>query len=171
MPRSNTKIYQKVPLWTLSLIKLTNNQHILLIGLPALCTDAASLRSLAHELSEAYEYCLMGGETLPEAIQYADVAEWQNELLETEDTALGRDYWQQQDFSALASLKLPFAVTSNQASTGFQPRSFRLAIQSDLLSSIQDAVNQDNTSVESFLLTCWFCSARSTHGPNRNSDR
>ena len=68
----------------------------LLLGLPALCADLATLDNLVREISRSYAACV-GGEDLPgEPLQYADLAEVLNELLESEDMESGRAYWRAQ---------------------------------------------------------------------------
>ncbi|NEQ20441.1 MAG: amino acid adenylation domain-containing protein, partial [Microcoleus sp. SIO2G3] len=92
------------PLLQLSLVKRSPSEFILLLSLPALSADMAALRNLVCEISRAY-----AGETLNgEFLHYADLAAWQNELLEGADTEAGRSYWRKQNVSALVSLQLPF---------------------------------------------------------------
>ncbi|HYP18510.1 MAG TPA: condensation domain-containing protein, partial [Chloroflexia bacterium] len=97
------------------LVKLSETRHVLLVRLSALCGDAATLRNLVREVSREYgaatqpehqqqqeESVGEGGsksdreseeEEWAEVLQYADLAEWQNELLEAEETAAGRLFW------------------------------------------------------------------------------
>ena len=82
------------------LLKLGAERHVLLVRLAALCGDAATLRNLVRELSSGYD----AGESRNgefEVLQYADLAEWQNELLEAEETIAGREYWQRETGASL----------------------------------------------------------------------
>lgn len=63
----------------------------LLISLPALCADGATLTLLTQDLRRFYTDNSQADDEPP--LQYADLAEWQAELLEGEDTAAGRNYW------------------------------------------------------------------------------
>jgi NRPS condensation-like uncharacterized protein len=96
------------PLMHVSLIKLSSSRHVLLIRLPSLCADATSLANLVEELSRAYAAVLREEELPEEPLRYADLAEWQNELLESEEREVGRLYWRKHDLSALPNIKLPF---------------------------------------------------------------
>src|ERR1051325_7204200 len=82
--------FEQGPLVYLSLIRLSPDEHQLLVSLPSLCADRAALGILLREISSAYEANVLG-EQLPDGlIQYADLSEWQNELFEGEDTQIGR---------------------------------------------------------------------------------
>jgi len=105
------------PLVRVSLVALSPRQHALLISVPALIADAAGLRIFVHELTRAYEACRRGETWSAESIQYADLAEWQNELLEGKDTAAGREYWRAEEIVPHLSARLPFERPPDGAST------------------------------------------------------
>jgi amino acid adenylation domain-containing protein len=145
--------FERDSLLHLSLITLSEQKHFLLINLPALCADAATLQHLAKEISCTYTACCLGTELDDEPMQYADISEWQNELLEGEDTEAGRNYWQKQDFSALLNIELPLErLVSDPAN--FQPRFITKTINPDRVAEITAFVSKNGT-VSSFLLTCW----------------
>lgn len=83
--------YFQGPLLRVTLIKQSDTRHLLLVLLPALCADSATLANFISELSRAYAATLEEDEPL----QYADYAEWQLELLDAADeqAAAGKDYW------------------------------------------------------------------------------
>lgn len=120
-----------------TLLSVSATRHFLSIGLPALCVDVAGLQNLVREIVNEYE----GRRISDETIQYADLSEWQNELLESTETESGRQYWRQHDLSSLSSLKLRYQrpVTSE---TEFAPRA--------LVTSIDGAGIG-----ETRLLACW----------------
>jgi amino acid adenylation domain-containing protein/non-ribosomal peptide synthase protein (TIGR01720 family) len=82
-------------------------ESALVLSVGALYGDAAGVRNLGRELSRCYAAREAGGvrggadgaasdgdDGQPEeAAQYADLSEWQNELMESEETAAGREYW------------------------------------------------------------------------------
>ncbi|HEY3477283.1 MAG TPA: condensation domain-containing protein, partial [Streptomyces sp.] len=103
-----------------ALVLLTDDARLLL-RLPALCADEASVRVLAQEISDR----LIGTGAGTEPLQYADFAPWQDELLTASEFDLEREYWQQR----LVAADLPFARTS---SAGFAPAAFSVDLDSSL---------------------------------------
>jgi len=77
----------------------------LLLAVPALCADSASLNNLLREISYAYTACLRK-ELFDEPLQYVDIAAWQNELFAGEDAETGREYWRNQNISSFVTAKL-----------------------------------------------------------------
>jgi amino acid adenylation domain-containing protein len=78
------------PLARCAVAALSAREHLLLADVAALCADAATLHNLVGEVARLYAGEPPGAE---EPIQFADLAEWQNELLAAEDTASGRAFW------------------------------------------------------------------------------
>src|SRR5262249_55519263 len=58
------------------LLSLAADRHMLIIGLPALCADGATLKLFIDELLQTYTTCLRNEEPGEEPLQYADVAAW-----------------------------------------------------------------------------------------------
>ncbi|NEU77732.1 amino acid adenylation domain-containing protein [Nostoc sp. UIC10630] len=146
--------YEKGQILRISLITLSLQKYILLLSLPALCADSATLKNLVHEISSSYEACLQDKELSDEILQYADIAEWQNELLESEDTAIGREYWRKQDIAHLLDLHLPLE-NQLQVNQEFQPQFVSLQINPDFTNKIKILAQKHNTSVSVLLLACW----------------
>jgi len=137
-----------------ALIVLSVIRHILIIDLPALCADTTTLKNLVREINGAYEACL-GGEELPAApLQYVDVAEWQNQLLESAEARAARDYWRRPAIAAHLQVQLPYEDAS-AAGTGFSPRSLVEVVPPETVLKIDSIVQQRGVLVSDFLLTCW----------------
>ncbi|MBC1213136.1 amino acid adenylation domain-containing protein [Trichormus variabilis ARAD] len=138
--------------------KLATDQHILFISLPALYADKTTLNYLICEIGRAYTACLDGEEISEEVMQYADVSEWLNELLESEDTETARNYWQQQDISSVLNLRIPFEIKNDHQSSGeisFAPQSLCLAMNRDTVEKLEILQESYHTSTEAILLACW----------------
>ena len=146
--------WDKDSLLQVILVQLSSNQYMLLFALPSLCADAKTLENLRHEISRSYVACLQGEELKNEPLQYADLSDWQNELLESEETEAGRDYWRKLDISSLETLKLPVTHQS-QEKEEFLPQVFSLAISSELAQKIETIARHSQTSVSAFFLACW----------------
>jgi amino acid adenylation domain-containing protein len=127
-------------------------RHTLAVTLPALNADQSTLANLTREI--ALEYGGEGRESF-EGVQYADLVEWQNELLAGEETKPGRDYWRQRcrtiDFPALEALRLPFESVQED---GFRFRALRLE-DGDLSRRVAALAARLGTSEESVLLGAW----------------
>jgi amino acid adenylation domain-containing protein len=146
--------FEKSSLLHLSLLKLTTDKHILFINLPALCADTWTLKNLIQKISYYYGACLQGKRVDAEVVQYIQFSEWQNQLLEDKDAEIGKEYWQQQDFSALTTLTLPLEV-NNLKQSGFEPDSVTLAINLNVTIKLATLAEKYNTSVAIVLLACW----------------
>ena len=141
------------PILQLSLVVQSQNKHLLILGLPALCADRVAIENLLREIS-----CYYGGQSSSELdsepMQYADFSEWQNELLEAEDTEIGRKHWNQQDLSTLFNKKLPFEAWTAEKKE-FKPASITTSIDPQTVAKLEAIARQYNTSTSIFMLTCW----------------
>jgi amino acid adenylation domain-containing protein len=144
-----------------SLLILNEHSHVLLLCLPALCADATTLRLLVQELCQIYT-ALYRREHLQEAedqvLQYIDVAEWQNELLQADDADQHRAYWHTFDLSSLSSYHLPLtrlSVRSQPQDGSWIEPSADTALEEGLSEKLGTFLQRHHLSAEAFLLTCW----------------
>ena len=146
-PRRRIRSWNKVPLLHVVLAALAPQKHALVLSLPALCADLRAMQNLANEIGRAYAD---GFDETDEVMQYADVAEWQQELLASDDTKPGRDYWRDYcrkiDFSALDSVLSAF---ERKSPADFSPDVVVKQVEVPQLASRTNATLQD------FLLACW----------------
>ncbi|MEG5139392.1 MULTISPECIES: non-ribosomal peptide synthetase [unclassified Microcoleus] len=145
--------FERGPLWQISLVTLAQNKLLLLTNFSALIADSATLRNFARELSLSYSACTRGEELSHESMQYADIAEWQNELLESEETAIGKEYWCKLNLESLDSLTLPWEKKNSEAE--FLPLVERVEIRGDLLNSLEAIAQKHKSDISAFLLACW----------------
>jgi amino acid adenylation domain-containing protein len=156
--------FEQGPLVRASLITLSVHQHVLLIGLPALCADRGTLKNLVQELGLAYSANATSPTPLnsgslndadeSEVVQYLQFSEWQHELLEDPEAEAGHAYWQQQDFSAIATTTLPFATHLGNPAE-FEPGAVTVKLDSEISAKIAKIAQQQQTSVDIILLSCW----------------
>ena len=130
--------FEHGPLLHARLSSISATSHSLQLTLPALCADAAGLRNLVREISEAY-----GEEVDPfaEPTQYADLSEWQNELLESEDSETGLDYWKQQWEADSIASHLPL----KKLKTAFSPQLLSIKVAQPQVARL-----------DNFFMTCWL---------------
>ncbi|MEG5173413.1 amino acid adenylation domain-containing protein [Microcoleus sp. B3-D7] len=157
--------FERGPLWHISLVTLAQDKHLLLANFSALIADSATLKNFTSELSLSYSACACGEELSNESMQYADIAEWQNELLESEETAIGQEYWRKLNIEAFDLLTLPWEKKNREAE--FQPQVERVEIRGDLLNNLEAIAQEHQSDISTFLLTCWqILIARLTRQPN-----
>src|SRR5579862_2276623 len=72
--------YEQGSLLRVTLLRLEADRNLLSLSLPSLCADSASLRILVREIAAFYS----GNEDADpgDPLQYADLSDWQNGLLE-----------------------------------------------------------------------------------------
>jgi amino acid adenylation domain-containing protein len=140
------------PVTQVSLAKISPARNFLLIAAPAMNADAAGLRNLVQEIRRQYLSVLNDESVEGEPIQYADSAEWHNDLLEDPERAEGRAYWREQDFSAAALLQLPYAVQRAEA-TEFTPDF--ITTRFEHMAALDKLAQQHNSSASFVLLACW----------------
>src|SRR5882724_2509290 len=141
------------PLMRMTVVTLQPRRHLLHLCLPALCADHAGLSNLVEEISNAYAARVRGAALSGEPMQYVELSEWQHELLESDDTKAGRYYWSKQDFSSLATLKLPFEIHS--AVHRFTPLKLTSPLSPELLGRIESRTRRNQISTAVFFLSCW----------------
>jgi len=130
-------------------------EHLLTLALPALCADRAGLDNLVREIVRSYK-ALAAAEPLDdEPVQYADLAAWQNGLLEREDTSAERDYWRERVTAASLASPLPFRTGTGDAA-GFAPRSFETALRPETARRLRSFAREEGATLSEVLLACWY---------------
>ncbi len=85
--------YEKGPMLQALLLNEAVDEQILLLTLPTMCADRISLLNLAGEISQIYAANASQPADGDEPIQYADLSHWLNELLESEESSPGKQFW------------------------------------------------------------------------------
>ncbi|MGB7921969.1 MAG: amino acid adenylation domain-containing protein [Pyrinomonadaceae bacterium] len=97
------------PLLRVSLLRLADDEHVLLVTMHHIISDGWSLGIFTREVGLLYEAYSRGEESPLEelSIQYADYAVWQREWLQGDVLDQQLDYWKQQLAGAPQVLELP----------------------------------------------------------------
>ncbi|MET0647060.1 MAG: amino acid adenylation domain-containing protein, partial [Pyrinomonadaceae bacterium] len=100
---------ERGPVIRARLLRLAEEEHVLVITMHHIVADGWSVGVLARELSAFYEAEARGAEArLPELpVQYADYAAWQRAWLQGEELERQLDYWRGQLAGAPTVLELP----------------------------------------------------------------
>ncbi|HJT26682.1 MAG TPA: amino acid adenylation domain-containing protein, partial [Pyrinomonadaceae bacterium] len=136
-----------------SLIKLSIDEHALVLSLPAMYSDATGLRNLVEKISSYYESILVGEPPADEPVQYADLSEWQTELLEAENAEAGKKYWRKQNPAGRQAVKLPFEREAKEPD--FMPQFASVTIDAAATKQIEAIAKKHETTISVFLLSCW----------------
>lgn len=97
------------PLWRAELVRLSADEHVLLLTVHHIISDAWSMQLMTSELA-ALQAAYSRGEESPFEelpIQYADFAVWQREWLQGEELEQQLNYWREQLMGMPEVLKLP----------------------------------------------------------------
>ncbi|WP_432401626.1 amino acid adenylation domain-containing protein [Wukongibacter sp. M2B1] len=80
---------EKAPLLRGEILKINEDEHIMIFDMHHIISDGVSMGILTKELAELYS----GKELLPLNIQYKDYSEWQREFYENDRMKKQEDYW------------------------------------------------------------------------------
>jgi amino acid adenylation domain-containing protein len=152
--RSRAGDLSQGPLLSLWLLKMSSSEHLLVVTLPSLCADPSGLKNLVRELSRCYAACLGEEELTDETLPYIVIAEWQNELLEREDTEAGRAFWRKRYRADLIKANLPFEAPADEHRK-FESRSITIEIEPETTAKVAAVSSSYNCSISTFLMTCW----------------
>jgi amino acid adenylation domain-containing protein len=145
--------------WRTALVRLGPNEHELLFALSTVCADPGAFEPLSADLLAAYARQVTGMGLDPEPpLQVADVAEWQNSLLEGEDAAEGleiwREHWKEHDISACIALPLP--LQEREATPGtFAPREEVVPLARATAGALARLAGAWGCTPQVLLLTAW----------------
>lgn len=143
------------PLLQLALFKLGNNEHLLHIDLPALCADSASMKNLVEEISQAYAIQTRGdGHLAEDPMQYVDISEWQNELMESEDAEQAHRFWGGINFLEVLDIFLPLEKPFFTGSR-FKPQAYAWTVPAELTGKLEAVADNMDVSFSAFLQACW----------------
>src|SRR5215510_4290458 len=97
------------PLMRVQMVRLAEEEHLLLITMHHIVSDGWSIKLMARELETLYlAYTAGESSPLPELpIQYADFAVWQREWMRGELLEKQMEYWREQLGGELPELELP----------------------------------------------------------------
>ena len=124
-----------------TLAEIGSQRNLLVLTLPALCSDTTSLNSLMKLIAGAYE----GNADDEETAQYVQFSEWQNELLEDEEPE-GKAWWQQNPGTNGHGVLLPLERAGAQAGT---------SVIEQPLSEADVAAIAKIENASHFLFACW----------------
>lgn len=156
---------EEEPALLVSTASLSSSKHLLHADLHSLSTDAEGLNALVHEIARGYEtssgadgqangdgHADGDGED-QELMQYADLSESFNQLVESGDAAA--ESWSAPDLSTALGLKLPFESES-KVRQDFEPGVFEHHLPAALTEKISASAVAAGVDTQLFFLACWY---------------
>ncbi|AGY58438.1 non-ribosomal peptide synthetase [Gloeobacter kilaueensis] len=144
------------PLLRVQLLRLADEEHILILTMHHIISDGWSLGVLIRELAILYEAHRRGeGATLPDLpIQYSDFAAWQQQWLTSEAYKEQLTYWQQKLTGAPTVLTLP-SDHSRPPVQSYRGRTHSFPIPSSLLPGLNRLAAQEGATLFMVLLAAF----------------
>jgi len=142
--------WENGPVLQATLVHLAEGAYCLLLALPAICADPATLIELVREIGQAY--AASGQIQQADLIQYVQYAEWQHELQQTEDGVQARERRSGAQAAAAANRN---PVWQHAGAT--ERASGALAIELDVatVSALRECLRELHAPVELSLLASW----------------
>src|SRR5262249_37472532 len=132
------------------LVSCPSRSHLILT-LPAFFADVPTLKNLVLEIAASYQ----GNDLDSEAMQYADLVEWQKEMLASEATKAGREFWRGggrgMDVPGLGAGLWRF----EKSAKGFRPAWVSVPAAADLVRALDGEASKLNLSIEDLLMAAW----------------
>jgi amino acid adenylation domain-containing protein len=139
--------------WVLAV--LSPGSFVLIVSMPAVSADILSLRNLVCEVARTCRPAAF--EDRPEAMQYVDFVQWQQELLVAKEMSAGREYWRKFPFEREPdAVWCPKGTSEIPPSGEFNPIAcVAIELSSDLVSRMDEACIRCAVPTSEFLLACW----------------
>jgi amino acid adenylation domain-containing protein len=146
---------ERGPLARTLLLRLSGEEHVLVVGMHHLISDAWSIGVLTTELTALYAAYREGRELeLPElAVQYADYAVWQREGVGEEEWAEQLGYWREQ-LAGVEPLPLP-ADRRRPAAAGHRGAEIGLRLGAAQVRALRALSRSQGVTLFMTLLAAW----------------
>ena len=145
------------PLFRVTLVRVREQEHVLLMTIHHIISDGWSIGILIKELGSLYRaYCEGEDSPLKELpIQYGDFAQWQREWLKGEELERQIAYWKQQLAGAPSVLELPTDRPRPMMQT-FNGAVENLLLPRGLSDTIKELSRQEDVTLFITLLTTFY---------------
>ncbi|MBX3301079.1 MAG: amino acid adenylation domain-containing protein [Nitrospira sp.] len=144
------------PLMRITLLKVRDQEHVLLITMHHIISDGWSLGVLMREFA-AYYVGSVGDDSVivpPLAIQYADYAHWQRRWYSGEALNRALDYWKAKLEGWKPTLALP-TDRPRPAVQSYRGTTYRMALPPSLTESLKSLSRRNDTTLFTTLLTAF----------------
>ncbi|WP_415757294.1 amino acid adenylation domain-containing protein [Pseudomonas sp. LT1P18] len=141
------------PLLRVTLLKLADQEHVLLLTLHHIVSDGWSMNVLIDEFIRCYDAFEAGAQPqlAPLPIQYSDYALWQRRWLEAGEQARQLDYWQAQLGAEHPVLELP-TDHPRPAMPSYRGTRYEFAVDAQLAEQLRATAQKHNITLFMLLL-------------------
>lgn len=147
---------RKGPLLRATLVQQATDQHVLILAIHHIVSDAWSMNVLVREITLLYRTFAGGGvpDLPPLPVQYADFAVWQRNWLQGEILAQQLEYWKAQLGHAPAILELPADHPRPVVQT-YNGADFTFGLPPALSQSLKVLCRKEDATLYMVLLACF----------------
>ena len=138
------------PLLRVELLRLSEEEHVLLIDMHHIISDGASMKILFEDLMRLYENMPLPALRL----QYKDYASWQREGMGSESFQNQEDYWLAQFKDEIPVLELPTDYT-RPAIQQFEGDHYAFELDEELTRGIRELMRTEGTTLYTTLLAAY----------------
>jgi amino acid adenylation domain-containing protein len=144
------------PLLRTKLLRMNERDHILIVTIHHIVSDAWSMGILVRDAAAFYKsFAEHSAISLPELqLQYADYATWQREWLQPERLAESLDYWRRQLGDKALSMRLPTDKPRPSAQT-YNGALYQVELSEALSSEVENLSRRESVSVFMTLLSAF----------------
>ncbi|MDQ2870862.1 MAG: amino acid adenylation domain-containing protein [Acidobacteriota bacterium] len=135
-------------------LRRSSGESTLAFDVSAMCADGPTIDRILFEVHRVYagDFSTSVGSAEP-VLQYADAAEWWNELLEKPESAAGLAYWRGLDLGPPGSQTLSFEKKADGGA--FDPRRLRCELSGKSLEAMATVCSRLDVTPGAFMLACW----------------
>jgi amino acid adenylation domain-containing protein len=142
------------PLLRANLLRMGDEEHILLVTIHHIVSDGWSMGVLIREVAALYDAFTAGAPSplAPLPIQYADYAAWQHKWLQGEVLEAQLNYWKQQLQGELSVLNLPLDYARPEVQT-FRGARHLFSLSAELTAGLKSLSHQAGATIFMTLLS------------------
>jgi len=143
---------EKMPVVTATLVTLGPSRTAVLLAVPAMTADVASLQIIAKELTAIVQG--QRPDSAEEPLRYVQFAQWQNDLIDGDDenTLKAKQFWE--SVGAAPGLSLPHELKSSESRS---EQVINRALDAKVVGQIESLAKRLNASETEILLAAWQC--------------
>ncbi|SFS02400.1 hybrid non-ribosomal peptide synthetase/type I polyketide synthase [Anaeromicropila populeti] len=139
----------KAPLFRVSVVKIKENESMLLFDLHHIIADGTSVEIITKDFNQLYF-----GEIEKSGIQYKDFAVWQNKVLKSEEMKKEKDFWLEYLGDDLPVLQLPTDFPRPHVKS-FEGNRIHFSLDKKLTSRLFTLSHEAGVTMFMTMLSCW----------------